>query len=170
MTSGDMNDQELDRRLDALARQAEPDPALWQAIEARLDPDTNRAAPRTGRQGWIAGTAIAASLVGALALGLVLTENPGFDEREFAASAFQMELIAMRAGAPTSLASLLPDAPESLMAAWSENQGAIDELEQALERDPDNRLLMEFLTEARLRQARLLQHGLSQPHQRSIEL
>ena len=42
------------------------------------------------------------------------------------------------------------------MAAWQDNQQAIAQLEQALEQDPGNRMLLEFLTEARMRQARLV--------------
>ena len=48
-----------------------------------------------------------------------------------------------------------------LSEAWAENQTAIEELEAALERDPDNRLLLDFLAEARLRQVRLLNSGLA---------
>jgi len=168
-------DRHLDRRLDALTRRADPDPAIWQSIEARLDREAsaapNRAPNSALRRRWTGGLAIAASLTGALALGLALLQSPGRSgDGAPVARAFQLEQTAMRAVAPEPLSTLLPDAPESLMAAWAENQAAIEELERTLQRDPENRLLLEFLAQARLRQARLVQHGISRPQPRSIDL
>lgn len=169
------SERDLDGRLDALTHHCDPDPVVWSAIEARLDrenqAETHRAPPSARRRGWAAGLAFAASLTGALALGLALLQSPGGPGGSApVARAFQMEQTAMRAVAPEPLPALLPDAPESLMAAWAENQAAIDELERALQRDPENRLLLEFLAQARLRQARLVQHGISRPQTRSIDL
>ena len=66
------------------------------------------------------------------------------------------EVRAMRASAPEMPLTTNIDSPSALMAAWQDNQQAIVQLEQALEHDPDNRMLLEFLTEARMRQARLV--------------
>jgi len=74
---------------------------------------------------------------------------------------------AMRASAPAEPVLSRLDSPQALMQAWQENQNAIAELEQALERDPGNGLLLEFLAEARLRQAQLIHSGLTlSPQQR----
>lgn len=170
MTTQEPADRELDQRLEALSRRADPDPALWQAIEARLDQETRQRETRSGNSRWFAGSAIAASIAGALTIGLLLTMQSGDFADENVASAFQRELVAMQASAPAPLSSIRPDAPESLMAAWAENQSAIEELEEALNRDPDNRLLMEFLAQARLRQTHLIQAGITHPLNRSIEL
>jgi hypothetical protein len=73
----------------------------------------------------------------------------------------------MRSAAAESFAVSRAEASGPLEEAWQDNQVAIEQLEQALQGDPDNPLLLEFLSEARLRQARLIQRGLFPP-ERSI--
>ncbi|PKL96767.1 MAG: hypothetical protein CVV18_00460 [Gammaproteobacteria bacterium HGW-Gammaproteobacteria-8] len=142
------DDQDLDRRLAGLTTEHAPDPALWNAIEARLRPR---------RRPWAVPGAIAAA-AGALALLLatltpVLTRQPLPDP---GIAAIQAEARALQALEPDPLPATWVEAPAGLEAAWQENQAAIAELEQALERTPGNRTLLEFLAQARLRQARLL--------------
>lgn len=144
-----MDDCELDRRLAALTRDAEPGPANWTAIERRI---RRRRLP-----------AFAAAGVAAIGFGIMLVARvgtDGFDEGA-ARSVVQAEVRAMEASAPERAALLQLDSPEGLMEAWQDNRQAIDELNRALERDPDNQLLLEFLAQARLRQARLVRQGMT---------
>ncbi|MGK7294465.1 MAG: hypothetical protein ACNS61_01400 [Candidatus Wenzhouxiangella sp. M2_3B_020] len=152
------SDRELDARLDALTREAEPDDRTWRRIEQRLRP--RRRAPLA---------AIAAAVV--IGLGtLIVAQFPfGGDEVSRDRLLVQAEVRAMAASAPDETALQRTNSPEELMQAWQENRDAIEELERALERDPDNRLLLEFLSEARLRQARLVQQGMTTT-ERSMKL
>lgn len=151
-----IDDRELDRRLGALPRETDADESLWPGIERRLRP---------ARRWPAAAAAVAAIGFGAVVVALSLLEA-GAPLRP---SPAQREAAAMRAAAPDALAVARIDNSQPLMAAWRDNQAAIDQLERALESDPDNRLLLEFLSEARLRQARLIQRGLYRP-ERSMEL
>lgn len=153
-----IDDEELDRRLAALTREAPSDASNWHRIERRIRP----------RRHWrlsaaAAGVALAAGLV------VVLQLEPSATDGERVHAFTVAEIRAMRASAPTQLALEQVDSAEALMQAWAENRAAIDELEAALARDPGNALLLEFLREARLRQARLIQQGMKHP-QRSMEL
>jgi len=152
-----IDDRELDRRLGALTREVEADESLWPGIESRLR-------TRHRKPGWIAAAAAVGALsIGALLVALSMFQRTVPDERSYA----QRQAEAMRTAAPDAVAVSRVEASPPLIKAWRENQAAIDELERALERDPDNRLLLEFLSEARLRQARLIQRGLFPP-ERSI--
>lgn len=137
-----MNDSELDRRLDALPREAEPAPENWTEIDRRIR-----------RRRWPA-LAAAVAIVGGVVLVFL---QPGFQPSSSARleSLVSAEVTAMQAAAPESLTVAAPDSAEALMAAWQENQNAIAQLELALQRDPGNQLLLKFLAEARMRQARL---------------
>ncbi len=137
-----MNDSELDRRLNALPRAAEPTSEIWKAIDRRI-----------ARRRWPALTAAAAALGG---VALIFSQA-GFEPSSSSRleSLVHDEVAAMQAAAPEPLAVATPDSAPALMAAWAENQDAIAQLEQALRRDPGNGLLLEFLAEARMRQARL---------------
>lgn len=155
-----MNDSELDRRLDALPRSAEPAPETWAAIDRRI-----------GRLRWPALAAAAAALGG---LALIFSQA-GFEPSSGSRleSLVRAEVAAMQAAAPKPLAVAAPDSAKALMAAWQENQDAIAQLEQGLRRDPGNRLLLEFLAEARMRQARLTRsigNGTSPNNERSMNL
>lgn len=146
-----MDDCELDRRLAALTRDAEPAPANWTAIERRI------------RRRRLPALAAAAAGVAAIGFGIMLVarvDTNGFDEGA-ARSVVQAEVRAMEASAPEHAALRQLDTPEGLMEAWQDNRQAIDELNRALERDPDNQLLLEFLAQARLRQARLVRQGMT---------
>lgn len=147
--SGDsrIDDSELDRRLDALTRIAEPSVGNWNEIERRI-----------GKRRWPAmlwvGIAAAAVLSG---VALVVSQiGPAPMSGDGLAEMMHAEVQAMRVAAPETHMSFDADSPAGIMAAWQDNQEAITQLEQALERDPDNRMLLEFLTEARMRQARLV--------------
>lgn len=142
-----IDDSELDRRLDALVRVAEPPADSWSAIERRIQ-------KRRWSMAVPAGLAAAAVLCG---VALVVSQlGPAPSHPGGIAEAMQAEVHAMRVAAPESPVVTDMESPEALMAAWQDNEQAIDQLEQALERDPGNRLLLEFLTEARMRQARLV--------------
>ena len=149
-----VDDRELDRRLNALTRETDADESLWPGIEQRLRP---------ARRGPLVKGSAAAVVVGATVIALLVLNGAPPERTDTA----QSQAEAMRAAAPDALAVSSIDASQSLAKAWQENQAAIEQLEQALARDPDNRLLLEFLGEARLRQARLIQRG-SFPHERSI--
>ena len=149
-----LDDRELDRRLNALTRETNADESLWPGIEQRLRPARR----------WPAITGSAAAVTaGAIVIALSVFDSAPPERPDTA----QSQAEAMRAAAPDALAVSSIYGSQSLMKAWQENQAAIEQLEQALARDPDNRLLLEFLSEARLRQARLIQRG-AFPPERSI--
>lgn len=151
-----IDDRELDRRLDALTSEVEADESLWPGIERRLLPARR----------WPAVAAVVAALgLGFMFVALSLYDNAAVEHANVA----QTEAAAMRSAAPGPLAVSSIDATPSLLEAWHENQSAIEQLEHALDRDPGNRLLLDFLTQARLRQARLIRQGLS-TSERSITL
>lgn len=154
-----IDDHELDRRLNALPRATVADESLWPRIEQRLHPTRRRSVSAVA-------AAVAAVGVGVLVLALSVYESTAPEPPAMA----QSEAAAMRAVAPDEAAVWRVNASSPLVEAWHENQAAIEQLEQALERDPGNRLLLEFLSEARLRQARLIQRGLAPTEERSIEL
>ena len=149
-----LDDRELNRRLDSLTRRTEPDEGLWPGIERRLHPARRRPA-----------AAAVVAVVGIGGLLVALSVLDGNSSR--APSLAQVEADAMRTAAPETLPVSRGHGSTALLEAWQDNQAAIYELEQALERDPDNRLLLEFLSEARLRQARLIQRS-TFPPERSI--
>ena len=142
-----IDDSELDRRLDALTRVAEPPVGAWSAIEHRIR-------KRRRSMAVPAGLAAAAVVFGVALVVSQLGSAPTYPGG--AAEAMQAEVRAMRVAAPETPVLADAESPEALMAAWQDNQQAIEQLEQALENDPGNRMLLEFLTEARLRQARLV--------------
>jgi hypothetical protein len=144
-----IDDTELDARLAALARDTEPDERNWRRIERRIRP--RQRAPIA---------AAAAVAVVAIAVGIVAQFRGGGDvPRDH--QLLEAEVKAMAAAAPDEAALRRAGSPEALMQAWQHNRQAIEELERALVRDPDNTLLLEFLSEARLRQARLVQQGMT---------
>lgn len=151
------DDHDLDRRLDALARHAQPDVAVWQQIASRIDRPRHR--PLLA--------AAAALAVFAVVAGIVLVDRPERPSTPMQTLVTQ-EAAALRASAPSrSLsAGFLP--PAAIDHAWNENRTAIAELEAALQRDPDNRMLLDFLAQARLREAELLRALVFPPEQRSL--
>jgi hypothetical protein len=157
-------DQALDRRLAALTREHDPDPAVWQGIEARL-------APRLRIRPWAVAAAAGGLALMLAALAPMLQRAPAIDPARIAISA---EARALQALEPTTLPAAWTEVPASLERAWQDNQAAIAELEQALARAPGNRMLLDFLAEARLRQARLLGQTTTEdiiptPTERSID-
>ena len=144
-----IDDRELDRRLAALTREIDVDESLWPAIERRLRPARRWPAAAVA---LITAVAIAGVFIAMPTIDRGAPEGPGVAQRE---------AEAMRALAPEASAVSQIDASPALQQAWQENQTAIEQLEQALEADPDNRMLLEFLSEARLRQAQLIQRGMS---------
>lgn len=156
-SSGDsMTDAALDARLEALTRNATPPAAAWPAVAERIRAGEGRVRRRPGRIGALAA---AAALVAVLAVTVVqqMPDGPG-EPIDAGRVLVQAEAEAMRRAAPVATGGLVDALP--LAESWAENQSAIDELEAALDRDPDNRLLLDFLAEARLRQVRLLNSGL----------
>lgn len=155
-------DRELDARLDALTRETEPDDRTWRRIERRIR--QRRVVPLAATAA-VAGIGLGAAIVVAIVSTIVATNvgPPSFDGTNVPRDRLlvQAEVRAMAASAPDETALRHIDSPEELMQAWQDNRDAIRELERALERDPDNRLLLEFLSEARLRQARLVQQGMT---------
>lgn len=157
-TGDSMLDATLDARLDALTREATPPAAAWSGVVERIRAeDGNR---HRGRAGRIGALAAAAAVVAVVAVSVVrqMPAGPG-DAIDAGRVLVQAEAEAMRRAAPVATGGLVDAMP--LAAAWAENQTAIEELEAALDRDPDNDLLLEFLAEARLRQVRLLNSGLA---------
>lgn len=152
-----INDRELDRRLAALTREADPAPENWISIERRI---------RARR--WPAALA-AAVLLGVAAL-VVMQAGPDLGPSTGADAFVRDQVNEMRAAAPDARAVAMLDPAGSVMDAWRENQAAIGQLEKALQRDPGNRLLLEFLAEARMRQARLMHNAMNANHQPRMEL
>jgi hypothetical protein len=145
-----IDDHKLDQRLAALSRQAEPDEGSWSAIESRLSPRQAR---------WklpaAAGLAVAASV-----LVVVLAMNPFHSAPDdFGSGLVSAEIEAMRHQVNWSDVPRHDSVNGGLTTAWEENQQAIAELEQALARNPDNLMLMDFLAQARLRQSELVNHA-----------
>jgi len=154
-----MDDFELDRRLHALAREADPPPGNWCAVQRRIRP-----------RRWTAVAAAAAVFAGVVLVTSQFAIEPSSSSR--LEVLVRSEAAAMETVAPEIRGVAAGDSGQALMAAWQENQDAITQLERALRRDPGNRLLLEFLTEARLRQARLARLGKSTPleNERSMKL
>lgn len=154
----DAREAELDRRLASLTRSAEPAPSSWSRIQQRIEQDSTSDGRHRHRPIWPVAMAAAAvfALVAVVVWQLPTSTGPQFDDGR---QLVQREAEAMRRAAPMVTGGF-EEAPP-LAEAWTENQIAIDELEAALDRDPDNRLLLEFLAEARLRQVRMLNSGLA---------
>lgn len=146
-----INDAELDRRLAGLPRAVDVPAAVWTRIERRI-------APR--RRPWIGS--VAASVVLIAVAGLLVLSGPdkaGPADPE--AVVIAAEVDAMRRSAPDPSALMAANLDQAWHSAWIENLAAIDELEKALERNPDNRLLMDFLARARLRQSELINQAVA---------
>jgi hypothetical protein len=145
-----LSDSDLDRRLAALTRQAAPPAAVWERIDQRI---------RQPRRPWL--PVAAAATVAALGLGLVLLlANPwGEPAHRPGSQQIAAEIQAMRQGSPEHHWRQPTTLNGGLEQAWEDNQAAIAELEKALERNPDNTLLLEFLVRARLRQSELINHS-----------
>lgn len=146
-----MDDEQLDRRLAELPREAEPDDAVWAGIERRIRPARR----------WPAGVAAGLALAAGLAVIVQIATRAPEPTAMASAARAEAEMRAMRAGAPARLALDRIGSSEALMAAWAENRAAIEQLERALQRDPDNALLLEFLREARMREAGIVQQGMT---------
>lgn len=151
-------DRALDRRLDALVRHVPSPDALWPGIDERIRHRRSRT-PALAAAATIAVIAVAAALL------VPRAPEPGVTAMR---ALIEREAQALRAGAPASLLPAMWQPPVTIAPAWRDNQAAIAELEAALERDPDNPLLLEFLAAARLRQAELANAVLFPPNQRSL--
>lgn len=138
-----LSDQELDRRLQALDRACEPPESVWQQLEPQLNAPLARRLTRP----WLALAAAVAGLT--LFSTLLLT-------------LFSPEATLVDSPAPGIVPQVVEPATgmqrsrQAVAAAAAENEAAIRKLEAALARQPGNLLLMEFLTEARFRQADLM--------------
>ncbi|QOC23247.1 hypothetical protein IC757_03595 [Wenzhouxiangella sp. AB-CW3] len=147
-----LDDRTLDDRLAALPRQADPDGSTWQAIESRIAPK---------QQQWFGRIAGGLAVAASLAVVLLVTMPQDSTPTRISEWVISSEIEAMRH--QVSWADVpQPDVINAgLTTAWSENEQAIAELEQALARNPDNLMLMEFLAQARLRQSELIHQATS---------
>lgn len=146
-----INDQALDRRLNALPQSANVNEAIWTKVEHRLH-------ARSNRRRWIGGAAVAASLLGVV----VITNLNSPDWTELHRNqAIQAEVRAMNA------MTLLPQLAdqmgwdEDMLAAWNQYQTAIEEIEAALELNPGYQMLVDTLAATRLKQSSLLNQAKS---------
>lgn len=152
-----MKDMDLDRRLDALPRAADTPEALWPAIERRI---THRS-----RQRWLTG--IAAAVVMTVLAALIANNFRDFRPPDLtttvslAATVIAAEISAMDRSAPDAEQAALADFDQGWKEAWDLNQAAINELEQALKESPENRLLLDFLARARLRESELVNQAMA---------
>lgn len=147
-----MNDMELDRRLDALPREAAAPETLWPVIERQI--------AHRSRRTWLAG--IAAALVMAVLAALTANNLKDLNPPDLtgtvslAATVIAAEISAMDRAAPDAEQVPRTDFDKGWKEAWDLNQTAINELEHALKESPDNRLLLDFLARARLRESELV--------------
>ena len=148
-----MTENELGWRLRQLPRGIEPPRDLWPGIHARL----GRRAPR-GRR-WMAGLALAASLVLAIGLGVV-RESPGPSRDGRGASALPREADAMRLEYEAALARFegVP-MPEALAPALATLDDSAVDIRQALAADPDAVFLLEQLRRTYARRLSLTQRA-----------
>ncbi|MGY6630900.1 MAG: hypothetical protein ACXIUL_07830 [Wenzhouxiangella sp.] len=142
-----LSDQELDRRLQALDRSCEPPERVWRQLQHELDTRPSR---RRSNLPWMAMAAAVSGLAVSSALWLLPVGSPP--------DSAQVELQS-----PQTMPTVVEEAVvglqrsrQAVAAASAENEAAIRKLEAALEREPGNLLLMEFLAEARFRQAELV--------------
>lgn len=145
-----IDDRTLDQRLAALSRQIEADEASWSAIESRLSPRRAR---------WKLPSAVGLAAAASVLIVVLATQpfEPAPDN--LASGLVSAEIEAMRQQVDWSEVPRQASINGGLTSAWEENQQAIDELEQALSRNPDNLMLMDFLAQARLRQSELINHA-----------
>ncbi len=158
-----MNELELKRGLRALATPATPEVDLWPAIAARIG-----ARPRAARR-W--PRALAAALVGALALGVALRGGeravPLAQVRQPAGpSTLVAEAQGMRTGTEAALQApfgsaleaqrLLAASSPDVRAAFAELDAADRQLADALATAPDSTLIFDLLRRSQERRARLV--------------
>lgn len=138
-----LSDAELDLRLGQLTRDAAPPSRVWRGVARQLP-----AAKRRVR----ASMAIAA-VVALCVLAFVhrLGPNDVMSPPPEAPEAWLVPSPGISDWQPVLLEQAGLDVP------WNANQRAIGALQQALEDDPGNPMLLEFLARARLRQAELIQ-------------
>lgn len=155
----DLGDADLDRRLAALVRESDPAPTAWASIERRIEHPIERPIDSPLPRRWAARWAAVAAVAMAAIVTVLWTQNDSAVPIDSMRTLVQAEVEAMRRSAPVATVAMVDEPPWTQ--AWTDNQAAIDQLEAAVERNPGNRLLLEFLAEARLRQARLINSGLA---------
>jgi len=138
------SDQELDLRLESLTREAPPPKRVWLAVAKEIEPTRNRNWP------WIA----VAAAVAFTTLALVL--QPWQDDRQLSPTIAPPQAWLVPSPDTSNWQPVLIE-HAGLSHPWEANQRAIEALEQALQDDPGNPMLQEFLANARLRQAELIQ-------------
>lgn len=139
-------DHELDRRLSALERSCAPPERVWQQLQDQLETRPSR---WRSNLPWMAMAAAVSGLAVISALWLWPVGSPP-DSAQVELQAPQTTPIVVEP------AIGLQRSRQAVAAASAENEAAIRKLEAALEREPGNVLLMEFLAEARFRQAELM--------------
>lgn len=147
-----LDDRTLDQRLAALPRQTEADEQSWRAIERRIS---------RHRQHWLGRIAAGVAVAASVAIALLVTVPPDSTPTTVSSWVISAEIKAMQHQVSWADVPAQDAVNAGLAAAWDENQQAIDELERALARNPDNLMLMDFLAQARLRQSELIHQATS---------
>lgn len=137
------SDQELDLRLQGLTKEADPPKRVWLAVAKEIESSGNRSWP------WIAAAAVALTT-----LALVL--QPWQNDQQVSPTIAQPQAWLVPSPDTSNWQPVLIE-HAGLSHPWEANQRAIEALEQALQDDPGNPMLQEFLANARLRQAELIQ-------------
>lgn len=139
-------DRQLDARLDALPRTA-PSPEVWPHIHRRIHARRLPALP-----------AIAAAVVMVLVSGWLLTQDlpdqPDFSNPAARVMAAEGAVMRELTAGPDWLRTV--DTDSDWRTAWESNRTAINDIEAALANHPGDRLLIDLLARAHLRQAQLL--------------
>jgi hypothetical protein len=147
-----ISENELDRRLAALPRTTETPDQLWSGIDQRID---------QGRWPWLNRVGALAAFAAAVVVAILVVEPPSLQALHPGAVVIHAEIEAMNRQSPAKHWVQPVNINGGLTAAWEENQAAIEELESALARNPDNQLLMDFLVRARLRQSELVNQAMA---------
>jgi|GEM_PF-3415574 len=153
----EISDRDLDKRLARLEEQATHGTDLWPAIARRLDESTEN----SGRfhRLWV----LAAGLMATAIVLVILQSGPGSpgEARTQLASQTKAEVIASSGQLLVGLDSpdfsrispvLETGKTPDFSNEWATHRDAVEELENALEQHPDNGLLLDLMTRARLRE------------------
>ena len=166
-----VNDEKLQKSVDRLARDIAPDRDLWPGIAARIG------RKRSGRPLWAYGLAASLFLAvgaGSLWLGLV-QRGPGSAPQLAATPSPEAAYFAQRAAFAENTVESAPNLTPATRAVILKNlqviEGSMQQIEQALEQDPNNPRLRALLYDLYQNEARLLaatQQIQAQTNQRNV--